>query len=113
MYIPKRYGQSKTASCPFCGKPAIARNRQGLNVCTEHKDKELPLIRCVCGSVLEIKAGKYGPYFNCINCGNINLKKGLEMMEMQKSGRPKLQKDESKPEIKEEGKYPGFDYGID
>jgi transcription elongation factor Elf1 len=83
MYIPKRYGESKTFECPFCGKESIAKNSQGLNVCQDHKDRNLPDIKCVCGSYLDIRVGKFGPYFNCINCGNLNLNKGLELMEMQ------------------------------
>jgi hypothetical protein len=53
MYIPKRYGQSKEDSCIFCGKRAIAVNRQGISVCTAHKEESLQDIRCVCGSYLE------------------------------------------------------------
>src|SRR3989344_3706101 len=81
MYIPKRYGESKIDNCAFCSKQGIVKNKQGLIVCSVHKDSILPEIKCVCGNYLELKTGKFGPYFNCLNCGNINLKKGLEMFE--------------------------------
>jgi hypothetical protein len=79
MNIQKRYGQSKVLKCPFCNNTATTESSQGLPVCSNHKKNELPDIRCACGSWLEIKKGKWGAYFNCINCGNINLKKGLEL----------------------------------
>ena len=121
MRIPKRYGQSKIAECPFCGKQAIAKNTQGLNVCQYHKDNNIPDIKCTCGSWLDLKSGKFGPYFICINCGNINLNKGLEMMEIlsnktninNASKKNIEKKDTRKKEIKnKENLYPGFDYGI-
>ena len=78
MYIPKRYGQSKIDECPFCSKNAVTENPQGVPVCANHKDKLLDL-KCQCGCWLEVRKGKWGPYFNCINCGNISFKLGLEM----------------------------------
>lgn len=78
MRIPKRYGQSKILNCPFCDKTAVCENSQGIPVCSKHKNQELD-IKCACGSWLEIRKGKWGPYFHCINCGNINFKKALEM----------------------------------
>jgi len=36
-------------------------------------------LKCVCGEWLDIKKGKYGPYFHCLNCGNVSFKKGLEI----------------------------------
>jgi hypothetical protein len=115
MYIPKKYGQSKVDACPFCQKQAVTKNKQGLNVCIAHKDSALPDVKCVCGSYLELKTGKFGPYFNCINCGNINLNKGLEILStMQKKEKVETRK-ETKGDgfILDSGKYPGFDYGID
>ncbi len=76
----KRYGHSKIEKCPFCGNRALAKNKQGLYVCIKHKDKVLPDIKCTCGSYLEPRNGRYGPYFFCMHCGNIGLKKGLDMM---------------------------------
>ena len=79
MRIPKRYGESKKQDCPFCGKLAITKNPQGIPVCFAHKNTKLDDVKCVCGKWLELRSGKFGPYFNCINCGNINWNRGLEM----------------------------------
>lgn len=81
MYIPKRYGHSKIENCPFCGKQVATKNAQGVPVCIEHKNKNLDNLKCACGSWLDVKSGKFGVYFNCINCGNINFKKAMEMNE--------------------------------
>ncbi len=75
----KRYGQSRIDNCPICGKTAVVKNSQGVPVCAGHKKKELKELKCVCGEWLDVQQGKWGPYFRCINCGNINFKKGLEM----------------------------------
>ncbi len=75
----KSYGHYKTSSCPFCGNLAIHKNKQGLEVCRNHLDQNLEEFRCICGSWIEARAGKFGSYFHCLNCGNINYKKGLEI----------------------------------
>ena len=77
--MKKRYGQSIDYTCPFCGKNGVTKNNQGIPVCLNHKNTELKDIKCVCGEWLEIKTGKWGPYFHCIKCGNINFRKGLEI----------------------------------
>jgi|APSaa5957512622_1039677.scaffolds.fasta_scaffold163985_2 hypothetical protein len=77
--VPKRYGQSKTNTCPFCTRLATAKNKDGQDVCSQHKKEVMPEIRCSCGSWLELLSGKFGPYFNCLNCGNVNYQKGMEM----------------------------------
>jgi endogenous inhibitor of DNA gyrase (YacG/DUF329 family) len=79
MYIPKRYGQSRINNCPFCGKIAVAKNKQSIPVCLAHKDDMLNDLKCVCGEYLDVLEGKWGPYFRCMNCGNINFKKALDM----------------------------------
>ena len=79
MFIPKKYGLSKKTNCPFCDKPATTHNSQEVPVCRNHADSELESIKCVCGSYLALEVGSYGPYFSCINCGNLSFKKGLEM----------------------------------
>jgi DNA-directed RNA polymerase subunit M/transcription elongation factor TFIIS len=79
MYIPKRYGESHVDTCPFCGRQAINKNPQGVPVCKDHKDKKLPEMKCMCGSYLMMQEGKFGIYFNCIKCGNMSLKKVLEI----------------------------------
>lgn len=79
MYIPKRYGESRIETCPFCGRQAINKNPQGVPVCKDHKDKNLPEMKCACGSYLYMQEGKFGIYFNCMKCGNMNLNKVLEI----------------------------------
>jgi len=61
----------------FCEKQAIAKNRQGLSVCIDHKDQYLEEKRCLCGELLEIKQSKWGPFFLCKNCGPKSLDKIL------------------------------------
>jgi len=82
----KTYGNYKTSTCPFCERLATSKNEQGLEVCHKHKTKLLDEIKCVCGSWLESCSGKFGPYFNCLNCGNVNYNKAMEMKEMRDSG---------------------------
>ncbi|MFP4424031.1 MAG: hypothetical protein ACLFP2_02245 [Candidatus Woesearchaeota archaeon] len=79
MRIPKRYGESKVDKCPFCSERAIAMNKQGIPVCRKHTDRELGLMRCICGEILDLKHGKYGPFFTCMSCGPINMRKALEI----------------------------------
>lgn len=79
MKIPKQYGKSQINECPFCGKQVVVKNDQGIPVCKEHKDKKLKNLKCACGEWLDIKQGKWGPYFVCINCGNISFKKGVNI----------------------------------
>lgn len=74
----KVYGQSKAYECPFCGKRALSVSKQGVPVCVNHKNKSVN-IKCVCGEWLDIKKGKWGPYFHCMNCGNISFRKALSM----------------------------------
>lgn len=84
MYIPKRYGQSKTNKCPFCDKEAIFLNKQKIPTCKEHKDRQLENLKCICGSLLDMREGKYGIFFICINCGALNLRKVLEINNIEK-----------------------------
>ncbi len=90
MYIPKRYGQSKIEKCPFCDKHATTSNSQGVPVCTDHKEELLDGLKCACGEYLEVRSGKFGAYFNCINCGNINMRKALEINETRTDAKPKV-----------------------
>ena len=78
----KVYGEYKTSNCPFCGKIATQMNEQGINVCRFHTKTKFEEIKCTCGKWLETRRGKFGPYFNCVNCGNISYNKGLEMKTM-------------------------------
>jgi len=98
MYIPKKYGQSRVDPCPFCHKAATTKNPQQIPVCNTHKSEILQNLTCLCGDYLDLKDGKYGIYFNCMNCGNKSLKKVLDM-------NPGLGK-EHKTEEKIESKFP-------
>lgn len=79
MYLPKRYGESKIASCPFCGRQAYAKNKEGIPVCSDHKDASFGIMKCICGSTLDMREGKWGPFFICDKCGIVNMKKAMEM----------------------------------
>src|SRR3989338_2920267 len=78
----KVYGQSKLSNCTFCGRTATQKTEAGLEVCYLHTKEKLPEVKCTCGSWLEQRSGKFGPYFNCLRCGNINFKKAMEMKAM-------------------------------
>ncbi len=75
----KTYGEYKVSYCPFCEKIATSKNEQGLDVCRIHTQQKMEEIKCTCGSWLETRSGKFGPYFNCVKCGNISYHKGMEM----------------------------------
>lgn len=79
MKFRKQYGQSRIDNCPFCGKVATTKNKQDIPVCQKHVNEELKDLKCVCGEWLDLKTGRYGAYFHCLNCGNINFRKGIDM----------------------------------
>jgi hypothetical protein len=79
MRIPMRYGESRIEHCPFCNKQAIMKNSQDVPVCAIHKDSALPEMKCMCGAYLLMQKGKFGVYFNCLKCGNVSLKKALDI----------------------------------
>ncbi len=79
MRIPKRYGQSQIPKCPFCKEQAITTNKQKLPVCLRHKESVLQELKCSCGSYLDMKHSKYGPFFVCMRCGPVNLRKALDI----------------------------------
>jgi len=79
MKFPKRYGQSLSEHCPFCDKSATTRGPEGVSVCPEHKNNKLPEMKCVCGSYLDLKKGKHGVFFSCLNCGIVSLKKSIRI----------------------------------
>jgi hypothetical protein len=79
----KTYGEYKEVPCPFCGKRATSKNAQDIEVCPQHTQSVLEEIRCLCGSWLEQRSGKFGPYFHCMKCGNINFAKGMEFKDLQ------------------------------
>jgi len=78
MSFKKEYGKYQTDNCPFCGGIATQKNAQGIAVCRSHLQSQMEDRRCVCGKWLELCSGKYGPYFFCLNCGNVSLSKGLK-----------------------------------
>ena len=79
MFKKKVYGSSREDSCPFCGKRALTENSQGVIVCEEHKNTTIDNMKCVCGETLDMARGKWGPFFVCVKCGNLNFKRVLEM----------------------------------
>ena len=95
MRIPKAYGKSQVSHCPFCNRIATQKTESGLIVCHLHTPELLPEIKCTCGSWLEQRSGKYGPYFNCLKCGNINFDKVMEMKALTSKNHPS-----PKPEMK-------------
>jgi predicted RNA-binding Zn-ribbon protein involved in translation (DUF1610 family) len=99
----KTYGQSRQENCPFCGKQGTTTNPQGIPVCAEHKHTKLDDIKCSCGSWLEVREGKWGAYFNCINCGNFNFKKGMSLQaSTPKPEQTTEEKEKPKPKQREE-----------
>src|SRR3989338_4087066 len=78
-YIKKQYGESKVINCPFCNRMATQKNAQGLDVCYLHTKTVQEEIKCACGTWLELRMGKFGPYYFCLKCGNINYAKAMEL----------------------------------
>ncbi len=85
FHAKKVYGQSMLPHCTFCGRTATQKTKAGLEVCYQHINENLAEIKCACGNMLEQRSGKFGPYFNCIRCGNINFKKAMEINSMMAS----------------------------
>ncbi len=79
MRYRKVYGKSKESICPFCGSIATTKNQQGIPTCRLHNKEELNDLKCSCGEWLDLKIGKYGPFFTCLNCGIISYDKALDM----------------------------------
>lgn len=75
----KSYGQSKIATCPFCGKNALSKNKEGIPVCIDHKTETLPDLKCICGEYLDLRFSKFGPFFTCMNCGTVSFAKAMDM----------------------------------
>jgi hypothetical protein len=112
MYIPKKYGQGKVDSCPFCAKTATAKNSQNVPVCVQHKEETLDDLKCLCGEYLDILEGKYGVFFKCIKCGNMNLRKVLEFNTIKPKQKPQNPStDSSKPYMEKRApKYSATSY---
>lgn len=77
MSYKKEYGYSRNEVCPFCSRMATQKNEQGVAVCHFHLREKVQDRKCDCGKWLEFRTGKYGPYFNCPNCGNFSVEKGM------------------------------------
>ena len=90
MAIRKQYGVSQESTCPHCGSRATVNNSQGVPVCPEHRDKTSDK-KCVCGKWLDVKVGKWGPYFSCVQCGIMSFQKGLQSDVGEKNGVWKVQ----------------------
>ena len=80
-YRKKVYGSYKKITCPFCERNSTQKNEQGLDVCHLHTKQVFPEIKCLCGSWLELRSGKFGAYFNCLKCGNMNYDKAMTIKE--------------------------------
>jgi hypothetical protein len=84
MYSRKRYGESRVNNCPFCSRQGVTKNAQGVPTCLSHKNDALSDLKCACGSYVDVKSGKWGAYASCLRCGNVNLRKVLEINPQQK-----------------------------
>jgi len=81
------YGSSNVDSCIFCSARALALNEQQFPVCTNHRNAivNMDKLKCPCGSYLDIKKGKYGAFFLCMNCGPRSISKIRELNEIEDS----------------------------
>ena len=96
----KKYGEYKRLICPFCSRNATQKNEQGLDVCHLHVKQMMEDIKCTCGKWLELRVSKHGPYFNCLDCGNINFQKGMEIKSLTHVGLPpEIMEDKEKKKV--------------
>ena len=79
MFGGKRYGEAMVAACPFCGAQAYSKNKDDIPVCASHKNTSFGTMKCMCGKFLDLREGKWGPFFVCEKCGTVNLRKAMEM----------------------------------
>ena len=79
MRLPKRYGQSSVAQCPFCGGASYAKNKQNVPTCTKHKDLTLPDLKCICGKWLDQRESKFGVFYTCMSCGPVSFSKMMDV----------------------------------
>ena len=79
MRYKKVYGQSRIETCVFCDKTATLKNKQGVPVCSNHQNSKLNDFKCSCGKYMDLKEGKYGIFFTCIDCGTMSLQKALSI----------------------------------
>ena len=95
----KVYGSYKLNKCPFCGRFATQKNEQGQEVCYQHIKTVLEEIKCTCGRWLEPKTSKFGNYYHCTNCGNINNQKAQEMKSINPEKSHSIMKEIAVPEV--------------
>jgi len=93
------YGEYKTVHCPFCSRLATQKNEQGIEVCYQHVKQTVDEVKCTCGSWLEPRGGKFGRYFNCINCGNVNYEKAMQIKEITAKKTENVEKSVEKKEV--------------
>ena len=79
MIRKKVYGEYKQNKCPLCGAVATINNSQGIPFCQSHRKETLENMKCSCGSFLDLKKGKYGPFFACMKCGLVSFSKALSV----------------------------------
>jgi hypothetical protein len=96
----KVYGSYKTETCPYCGITATAKNKIGIPVCVKHIGTDSLDIKCVCGSWLDPKDGKYGFFFLCEKCGPVSFARVMEMKGMMKE-EPKIESPKTQTTEKE------------
>jgi len=101
MRIPKKYGSYRTAKCPFCSRQGTAKNEQGIPVCSGHKNQVLPDLKCSCGSYVDLREGKWGPYFSCIKCGNVKFNRVMEMNDVKPQAVKQAERTKTKFQPKE------------
>ncbi|MFT4307839.1 MAG: hypothetical protein ACMXYM_00520 [Candidatus Woesearchaeota archaeon] len=78
MMRRKVYGQSENTICAFCGKQATTRNTERVPVCKDHRSAKLEEVKCTCGRFMDVKEGKWGPFFVCPACGPVSFEKARE-----------------------------------
>ena len=88
----KVYGESFLKNCPFCGRMATQKNDNGQEVCPTHRNTALQDIKCTCGKWLEPQAGKFGNYYRCENCGNVNANKAQQIQNVTQETSPAPEK---------------------
>lgn len=54
-------------------------NAQKIPTCVKHKESSLDNLKCACGGYLDLKHGKFGPFFTCFKCGIVNMRKALDV----------------------------------
>lgn len=80
--MPRMQKGTVNVQCIVCGSVAVTKNKQKLDMCQKHKEIELNDLKCACGDYLDAMHGKYGPFFRCMQCGPINLKKAMDINDL-------------------------------